>query len=109
MGLAHSVNSQLEHMIPSDYSPVNAINEVNCIRVVSNNTYNVMTVDPGGWKEGWGFEPRLETFIRLNNFLNTINDLINAHFQMDAPYLMPSPPPPPPHAVKVVLVLNPPL
>ena len=93
MGLAHSVNSQLEHMIPSDYSPVNAINEVNCIRVVSNNTYNVMTVDPGGLKEGWGFEPRLETFIRLNNFLNTINDLINAHFQMDAPYLMPPPPP----------------
>ena len=65
-----------------------------------------MTVDPGGWKEGWSFEPCLETFIRVNNFLNTTNDLINAHFQMDAPYLMP---PPPPHAVKVVLVLNPPL
>ena len=62
-----------------------------------------MTVDPGGWKEGWSFEPCLETFIRVNNFLNTINDLINALFQMNAPYLMP----PPPHDVKVVL--DPPL
>ena len=77
----------------SHYSPVIAINEVNCISVVPGNTYYVITVDPGGWKEGWSFEPRLETFIRLNNFLNTINDLINAHFQMNAPYLMPPPPP----------------
>ena len=53
----------------------------------------------------YGFEVRILS-TRRSNMTNTVNDLINAHSKINAPYLIqnaPNPPPPPGYAVKFVL------